>query len=57
MTLTFVYYKELPLDHENKFTLNLIGNNSIENVKFKKNDKYFPAGLEINPKIADDLTK
>ena len=37
--------------------LNLVENNFIENVKFKKNNKYLLTGLKSNQKIEDDLTK
>ena len=57
MTPTFAYFKELPLDDENKFTLNLMENNNIGNATFLKNKKYLPVGLKINLKIEDDLTK
>ena len=57
MTPTFVYFKELPLDDENKFMLNLMENNSNENVKVLRNNKYWLTGLKINQKIEDDLKK
>ena len=56
MDLSHIFYKELPVDHYNIFSVNLAENNEIEEVSLKKDKKYMVAGLSINQKTDTDVT-
>ena len=43
-----VFYKEIPLDEDNIFSGNLMENNEVEQVKFKKSKIYTISGLSID---------
>ena len=43
-----VFYKELPLDEDNVFLANLAKNNKVEQIRFKKLNKYAIRTLSIN---------
>ena len=50
-----VFYKELPLDENNIFSVNLAENNEVEEIKFKKSIQYAVTGLSINQEVKSDL--
>ena len=43
-----VFYKELPLDEDNIFSANLAKYNKVEQIRFKKLNKYAICTLSIN---------
>ena len=43
-----MFYKEIPLDEDNIFSPNLMENNGVEKVKFKKSKIYAVSGLSID---------
>ena len=43
-----VFYKELPLDEDNVFLANLAKNNKVEQIRFKKLNKYAIRTLSVN---------
>ena len=43
-----MFYKEIPLDEYNIFSPNLMENNGVEKVKFKKSKIYAVSGLSID---------
>ena len=43
-----MFYKEIPLDEDNIFSANLMENNGVEKVKFKKSKIYAVIGLSID---------
>ena len=48
MEFLHTFYKELPVDEDNIFSLNLSENNKVDSVKFDKPKKYEISGLSIN---------
>ena len=48
MEFSEVFYKEIPLDEDNIFSGNLMENNEVEQVKFKKSKIYTISGLSID---------
>ena len=48
MEFLHTFYKELPVDEDNIFLLNLSENNKVDSVKFDKPKKYEISGLSIN---------
>ena len=48
--VNFIYYKELPLLDENKFSANLSQNNEIEEIFLKKSNQHMITNLKINKK-------
>ena len=48
MEFLHTFYKELPADEDNIFSLNLSENNKVDSVKFDKPKKYEISGLSIN---------
>ena len=48
MEVLHTFYKELPVDEDNIFSLNLSENNKVDSVKFDKPKKYEISGLSIN---------
>ena len=50
-----VFYKELLLDENNIFSLNLAENNEFEEIKFKKSKEYAGTSLSINQEVESDL--
>ena len=49
MEPAYIFYKELPTDEENIFSLNISEKNEVESVKFLKSLEYGVTGLTINP--------
>lgn len=43
----------MPVDEINIFTADIIGNNEVQNLKFKKSPEYVVTGLSINEDIDD----
>ena len=48
-----IFYKELEIDENNVFTVNISQENEVENVLFKKNKEYAITGMTIKPDIVD----
>ena len=48
MDVNFIYYKELPLLHENIFSANLSRNNEIEEISLTKSNQKMIKNLKIN---------
>ena len=48
MEVLHTFYKELPVDEDNIFSLNLSENNKVDSVKFDKPKKYEISRLSIN---------
>ena len=48
MEFLHTFYKELPIDEDNIFSLNLSENNKVDSVKFDKPKKYEISGFSIN---------
>ena len=48
MEFLHTFYKELPVDEDNIFSLNLSENNKVDSVKFDKPKKYEISRLSIN---------
>ena len=48
MELSHIFYKEVPVDEDNTFLLNLSENNKIDSVKVNKSKTYEISGLSIN---------
>ena len=44
----YIFHKELEVDDENNFKIDLTENNTIENVTFKKDNKYPLTEMKIN---------
>ena len=58
MEPAYIFYKELPTDEKNLFSLNISEKNEVENVIFKKNQEYAVTGMAIKPDIVDsDIVK
>ena len=49
------FYKELPVDENNIFTVDITEKNEVENVKFKKSQEYAVIGLFIKQVIGSEL--
>ena len=43
-----IFYKELPIDKYNIFIANIVEENEVEEVRFKKSKEYAVTGLSIN---------
>ena len=56
MSLEFIYQKEVNLDNENNFTVNISEKNKVEKEKFTDGDKYLLLSLDLKIK-ADEITK
>ena len=50
-----IFYKELPVDQSNIFTVHITGRNEVENVRFKKLLEHAVTGLSINQDIGSAL--
>ena len=50
-----VFYKELPVDEDDIFTVDITKENEVKNVKFKKSLQYGFTGLSINQNIGSSL--
>ena len=48
MGFSYIFYKEVPVDEDNIFSINLSEDNGIDGVKLKKSKKYEISGLSIN---------
>ena len=57
MELRYIHFKEIDLDTENRFTVDLTENNSIKNIKFSSRENYFITSLKVKTKIKTDITK
>ena len=55
--MDFIYYKELNLDNENNYTVNIAENNAVESQKYIGGDEYLISGLDLKPKTVLDFTK
>ena len=53
----YIYLKNIHLDNNNKFDIELTKGNAVEKTRFLKRNNYLLTGLNISPKIEDDLTK
>ena len=53
MEPAFIFYRELPTDEENIFSLNISGKNEVENVKFSKSLEYGITGMTFKPDIGN----
>ena len=51
MEPAYIFYKELPTDEENIFSLNISEKNEVENVKFLKSLEYGVTGLTIQIQV------
>ena len=54
--LEFILQKEVNLDNESNFTVNIFEKNNVEKEKFIDGDEYLLLNLELKLK-ADDITK
>ena len=52
-----MFYKELPVDEDNIFTVNIAGKNEVENGKFKKSVEYAVTGISINQDIDSKIAE
>ena len=50
-----IFYKDLPVDENNIFIVNLTEKNQVEEVKFKKLREYAITGLSVNQDIGTDF--
>ena len=50
-----IFYKELPVDQSNIFTVHITERNEVENVRFKKLLEHAVTGLSINQDIGSAL--
>ena len=50
-----IFYKDLPVDENNIFIVNLTEKNQVEEVKFKKSREYAVTGLSVNQDIGTDF--
>ena len=50
-----IFYKELPVDQSNIFTVHMTERNEVENVRFKKLLEHAVTGLSINQDIGSAL--
>ena len=48
MELSYIFYKELPIDENNIFERNISDKIEVQNALFKKSNKYTITGLSIN---------
>ena len=53
MEPAYIFYRELPTDEENIFSLNISGKNEVENVKFSKSLEYGITGMTVKPDIGN----
>ena len=53
MEPAFIFYRELPTDEENIFSLNISGKNEVENVKISKSLEYGITGMTVKPDIGN----
>ena len=47
MEFSHIFYKEVPVDEDNIFSLNLSENNKVDSLKFDKSKKYEISRLSI----------
>ena len=50
-----IFYKELPVDENNIFIVDITEKNEVENVRFKKSLEYAVTGLSINQDTGSSL--
>ena len=48
MVPSYIFYKELPIDENDIFEANKSEKNKVQNVLFKKSNKYAITGLSVN---------
>ena len=53
----YTYFKEIHLDTEKRFIIDLTKNNSIKKIKFSPRRNYFVTNLKVNAKIKTDVKK
>lgn len=53
----YTYFKEIHLDTEKRFVIDLTKNNSIKKIKFSPRWNYFVTNLKVNAKIKTDVKK
>ena len=53
----YIYFKEIHLDTEKRFIIDLTKNNSIKKIKFSSRRNYFVTNLKVNAKIKTDVKK
>ena len=50
-----IFYKELSVNENNTFTVDITKKNKVENVRFKNSPEYAVTGLSINQDIGSAL--
>ena len=53
MNPSYIYFKEINIDQDQRFTVNFSKENEIEYVVFDKDNEYAITGLKINAELPD----
>ena len=53
MTMALFYKKEIDLDDENNFTIDLSKSNTVKGQKFTRRGEYVISGLQLKPTEVD----